>query len=165
MRQPLFGFDLKRVSLEHYITGKAAINFPHPESTTGGWHFLSYFERDSGVAKVSLAGIHYPDTTDFFGDAGVIDVTDELCKARLVCRRSAALHGGSLSSHRRHDREVGTERVQALQCRDSWVVPIPIRETTTTRDTGRGKAQDLQGWQAAQSGGLAKLPVTSPHRV
>ncbi|MBD0703701.1 MULTISPECIES: hypothetical protein [Pseudomonas] len=80
MRQPLFGFDLKRVSLEHYITGKAAINFPHPESTTGGWHFLSYFERDSGVAKVSLAGIHYPDTTDFFGDAGVIDVTDELAR-------------------------------------------------------------------------------------
>lgn len=78
MRQLLFDLDLKRVSREHYITGKAAINFPHPESTTGGWHFLSYFDRDSGVAKVSLAGIHYPDTTDFFGDAGVIDVTDEL---------------------------------------------------------------------------------------
>ena len=80
MRKPLFDFDLKRVSLEHYITGKAAINFPHPESTTGGWHFLSYFERDSGVAKVSLAGIHYPDTTGFFGDAGVIDVTEKLAK-------------------------------------------------------------------------------------
>ena len=78
MRQPLFDLDLKRVSREHYITGKAAINFPHAGSTTGGWHFLSYFDRDSGVAKVSLAGIHYPDTTDFFGDAGVIDVTDEL---------------------------------------------------------------------------------------
>jgi hypothetical protein len=57
---------------------KAAINYPHAGSTTGGWHFLSYFDRDSGVAKVSLAGTHYPDTTDFFGDAGVIDVTDEL---------------------------------------------------------------------------------------
>ena len=78
MRQPLFDLDLKRVSREHYITGKAAINFPHAGSTTGGWHFLSYFDRDSGVAKVSLAGIHYPDTTDFFGDAGVIDVTDKL---------------------------------------------------------------------------------------
>ena len=78
MIQPLFDFDLKRVSRTHYITGKAAINFPHAGSTTGGWHFLSYFDRDSGVAKVSLAGIHYPDTTDFFGDAGVIDVTDEL---------------------------------------------------------------------------------------
>ncbi|NMY99734.1 hypothetical protein HX807_07230 [Pseudomonas sp. D8002] len=78
MRQPLFDFDLKRVSREHYITGKAAINFPHPESTTGGWHFLSYFDREAGVVKVSLAGIHYPDTTDFFGDAGVTDVTDQL---------------------------------------------------------------------------------------
>ena len=78
MLQPLFDFDLKRVSHEHYITGKAAINFPHPESTTGGWHFLSYFDRESGVAKVSLAGIHYPDTTDFFGDVGVLDVTHQL---------------------------------------------------------------------------------------
>jgi hypothetical protein len=78
MTQPLFDFDLKRVSRTHYITGKAAINYPHAGSTTGGWHFLSYFDRDSGVAKVSLAGTHYPDTTDFFGDAGVIDVTDEL---------------------------------------------------------------------------------------
>lgn len=78
MSHPLFDFDLKRVSFEHYITGKAAINFPHPESTAGGWHFLSYFDRDLGVAKASLAGIHYPDTAEFFGDAGIIDVTDEL---------------------------------------------------------------------------------------
>jgi len=80
MRQPLFDFDLKRVSREHYITGKAAINFPHPRSTSGGWHFLSYFDREAGVAKVSLAGIHYPDTINFFGDAGILDVTDQLAK-------------------------------------------------------------------------------------
>lgn len=78
MTQPLFDFDLKRVSRRHYITGKAAINFPHPGCSTGGWHFLSYFDRDSGVAKVSLAGIHYPDTDAFFGDAGIADVTDQL---------------------------------------------------------------------------------------
>ncbi|MEX5545898.1 hypothetical protein Q1J68_09800 [Pseudomonas pergaminensis] len=78
MIQPLFDFDLKRVSREHYITGKAAINFPHAGSTTGGWHFLSYFDRETGVAKVSLAGIHYPDTTKFFGDLGITDVTDQL---------------------------------------------------------------------------------------
>lgn len=65
MRQPLFDFDLKRVSREHYVTGKAAINFPHSGSTTGGWHYLSHFDRVSGVAKVSLAGVHYPDTTVF----------------------------------------------------------------------------------------------------
>ncbi|WP_122606159.1 hypothetical protein [Pseudomonas viridiflava] len=80
MPKPLFDFDLKRVSQEHYITGKAAINFPHPGSTTGGWHFLSYFDRESGVAKVSLAGIHYTDTTDFFGDMGVIEVTDQMAR-------------------------------------------------------------------------------------
>ncbi|MBP1120966.1 hypothetical protein EZZ79_19795 [Pseudomonas syringae] len=80
MSHPLFDFDLKRVSLQHYITGKAAINFPHPGGTTGGWHFLSYFDRESGGAKVSLAGIHYHDTTGYFGDLGIIDVTDELAK-------------------------------------------------------------------------------------
>ncbi|KTB68253.1 hypothetical protein J1G33_21990 [Pseudomonas sp. P867] len=80
MTQPLFDFDLKRVSRTHYITGKAAINFPHAGSTTGGWHFLSYFDRENGVSKVSLAGIHYPDTTDFLGDAGILDVTDQLAK-------------------------------------------------------------------------------------
>lgn len=78
MTHPLFDFDLKRVSREHYITGKAAINFPHPGCITGGWHFLSYFDRDSGVAKVSLAGIHYPDTDAFFGDTGITDVTEQL---------------------------------------------------------------------------------------
>jgi len=51
MMQPLFDFDLKHVSREHYITGKAAINFPHAGSTTGGWHFLSYFDREAGSAK------------------------------------------------------------------------------------------------------------------
>jgi len=80
MRQPLFDFDLKRVSREHYITGKAAINFPDSGSTTGGWHFLSYFDRESGVAKVSLAGIHYPNTAGFFGSLGVMDVTESLAQ-------------------------------------------------------------------------------------
>ena len=80
MTQLLFDLDLKCVSREHYITGKAAINFPHPGSTTGGWHFLFYFDRESGVTKVSLAGIHYPDTTAFFSDAGVLDVTERIAK-------------------------------------------------------------------------------------
>ena len=65
MIQPLFYFDLKRVSREHYVTEKAAINFPNSGCTTGGGHYMSYFGRVSGVAKVLLAGIHYPDTTVF----------------------------------------------------------------------------------------------------
>lgn len=80
MNQPLFDLDLKRVTRENYITGKAAINFPLPGLTTGGWHFLSYWDRDSGVCKVSLAGIHFPDTSVFFGDAGVLDVTQVLAE-------------------------------------------------------------------------------------
>ena len=80
MRQPLFDFDLKRVSREHYITAKAAINFPRPQTTTGGWHFLSHFDREAGVVKVSLAGIHYADTTSFFGVEGITDVTDRVAE-------------------------------------------------------------------------------------
>ncbi|WP_306108903.1 MULTISPECIES: hypothetical protein [Pseudomonas] len=64
MNQPLFDLNLKRVTREHYITGKAAINF-RSNDDTGGWHFLSHWNRESGVAKVSLAGVHYPDTAEF----------------------------------------------------------------------------------------------------
>ena len=74
MNQPLFDLDLSRVTREHYITGKAAINFPFPGVTTGGWHYLSYWNRGEGVAKVSLAGIHYPDTAEFFGGVGIVEV-------------------------------------------------------------------------------------------
>jgi hypothetical protein len=80
MTQPLYDLDLQRVTREHYITGKAAINFPFPGVTTGGWHFMSYWNRDSGVCKVSLAGIHFPDTTAFFGDVGILDATQLLAE-------------------------------------------------------------------------------------
>lgn len=73
-----FDLDLSRVTYEHYITGKAAINFPRLQSSTGGWHYLSYWDSTSGQAKVSLAGIHYPDTTFYFGDAGILDASEEL---------------------------------------------------------------------------------------
>ena len=80
MNQPLFDLNLSRVTREHYITGKAAINFPNPGLSTGGWHVTSYWDRDSGVCKVSLAGIHFPDTTSFFGDAGIMVVTQVLAE-------------------------------------------------------------------------------------
>jgi hypothetical protein len=75
-----FDFDLARVTETHYITGKAAINFPWPGSTTGGWHVLGYWDRDAGQVKVSLAGIHYPDTSFLFGTTGVLDAREELAK-------------------------------------------------------------------------------------
>ena len=80
MNQPLFDLDLQRVTREHYITGKAAINFPYPGVNTGGWHVTSYWDRDSGMCKVSLAGIHFPDTTAFFGDVGILDATQLLAE-------------------------------------------------------------------------------------
>ena len=73
-----FDLDLSRVTYEHCITGKAAINFPWPHSSTGGWHCLSYWDSTIGQAKVSLAGIHYPDTTFYFGDAGIMSSSEEL---------------------------------------------------------------------------------------
>ena len=39
---------------------------------------MAYWDRDSEVCKVSLAGIHFPDTRSFFGDAGILDVTQAL---------------------------------------------------------------------------------------
>ncbi|MBD8614103.1 hypothetical protein IFT69_10265 [Pseudomonas putida] len=78
MNQHSFDLDLSRVTREHYITGKAAINFPQSGVTTGGWHVTSYWDRDSGVCKVSLAGIHFPDTTAFFGEAGIVNATQLL---------------------------------------------------------------------------------------
>lgn len=80
MTLPLFDLNLSRVTREHYITGKAAINFPFPGVATGGWHFMSYWDRESGTCKVSLAGIHFPDTKSFFGNAGIVDVTQVLAE-------------------------------------------------------------------------------------
>ena len=36
---------------------------------------MSYWDQDSRMCKVSLAGIHYPDTALFFGDEGILDAT------------------------------------------------------------------------------------------
>ncbi len=35
-----FDVGLKRVTHLHYITAKAAINFPWIHTTSGGWHYL-----------------------------------------------------------------------------------------------------------------------------
>jgi len=80
MEKPQFDENFARVSRDNYVTGKAALNFPHFGKTTGGWHFLSYFDLETGVAKVSLAGVHYPDTTAFFGKTGIFDVTDRFAE-------------------------------------------------------------------------------------
>ncbi len=73
-----FDLDLSRVTYEHFITGKAAINFPRPRATSGGWHYLAYWNSKGGEAKVSLAAIHYPDTTFYFEAPGILNATNEL---------------------------------------------------------------------------------------
>lgn len=151
--QPLFDFDLKRVSRENYITGKAAINFPHPGSTTGGWHFLSYFDRESGAAKVSLAGIHYPDTTAYFGDLGIIDVTDELAK------RGWLVEGRRLymADHFRAaaDMIVRWTLSESIHCSvelDDWFSSRAERQQLLEiLGTGRSKLSEVGRWQKVEA--------------
>ncbi|WP_410951034.1 hypothetical protein [Pseudomonas sp. S1(2024)] len=73
----LFDNSLERADRQHYITGVPAINFPTSKNT-GGWHFLNYFDLDRGVFKVSLSGIHYPSTNKYFGDFGIVDISNKL---------------------------------------------------------------------------------------
>ncbi|MEG5266274.1 hypothetical protein TRP66_18435 [Pseudomonas sp. JDS28PS106] len=153
MTKPLFDFDLKRVSHQHYITGKAAINFPYLGSSTGGWHFLSYFDRESGVAKVSLAGIHYPDTTAYFGDLGIIDVTDELAE------RGWPVDGYRLfmADHYRAaaDMIVRWALSESNHCSveiDDWFPSSAERQRLLeTLDTGRSKLSDVGRLQKVEA--------------
>lgn len=84
---PLFDKTLSRVSREHYITGKSSINFPLNDET-GGWHFMNYYDKDSGVFKVSLSGIHFPETSSYLGDDGVIDVSAEMKRRGIDTSKS-----------------------------------------------------------------------------
>ena len=154
MRQPLFDFDLKRVSRTHYITGKAAINFPHAGSTTGGWHFLSYFDREAGAAKVSLAGIHYPDTTGFFDHAGVIDVTEQLAKLgwfaegrRLFMadhyRAAADMVVKWALSESRHCNVEGAEWFSSPECRQELLMLLDLGKPKLLE---MGRLQKMEAW-------------------
>ncbi len=153
MPHPLFDFDLQRVSHKHYITCKAAINFPHPGSTTGGWHFLSYFDRESGVAKVSLAGIHYPDTTAYFGDLGIIDVTDELAKRGW----SVDGHRLFMADHYRAaaDMIVRWALSESNHCSveiDDWFPSRAERQRLLEiLDTGKSKLSEVGRWQKVEA--------------
>ncbi len=51
---------------------------------------------------MSLAGIHYPDTADFFDGAGIIGVTEELAK------RGWSVDG--IPSTSGYDRQMGSQR-------------------------------------------------------
>lgn len=158
MTQPLFDFDLKRVSRTHYITGKAAINFPHAGSTTGGWHFLSYFDRETGVSKVSLAGIHYPDTTDFFDGAGILDVTDQLAKLGWALegrrifmadhyRAAADMIIKWTLSDSKHSNVEMAEWFPSLEDRQML---FTLLETGKQKLLDMGRLQKIEGWISSQ---------------
>ena len=82
-----FDADFSRVTCQHYITGKAAINFHWPGTTTGGWHNTAYWNKDTGRVKVSLAGVHFPDTSALLGDVGILDAAAELGRRGWVVDR------------------------------------------------------------------------------
>lgn len=72
--------DFSRVTLTHYITGNAAINFPWRDATTGGWHRLAYWIKDKGEVRIALAGYHYPDTSAYLAEYGIEEVTHMLIR-------------------------------------------------------------------------------------
>lgn len=153
MNKPLFDFDLKRVSRKNYITGKASINFPYSGSSTGGWHFLSYFDRESGVAKVSLAGIHYPDTTDYFGDFGITDVTDRLADLGWSVEGQRLF----MADHYRAaaDMIVRWALSESIHCSveiDDWFPSQAERQRLLEiLDTGRSKLSEVGRWQKVEA--------------
>jgi hypothetical protein len=57
-----FYSGLRRVTYDHHITGKAAVNFPSLRTSTGGWRYLAYWNSGTGQVITSLASIHYPKT-------------------------------------------------------------------------------------------------------
>ncbi|WP_110634272.1 hypothetical protein [Pseudomonas sp. CC120222-01a] len=75
---PSLDEDLRRVTHVHYVTGNAAVNFHWPGKATGGWHRLSYWDSSVGRVRVALAGIHYPDTTRYFAEVGIVNASREL---------------------------------------------------------------------------------------
>ena len=151
--QPMLDFDLKRVSRENYITGKAAINFPYSGSSTGGWHFLSYFDRESGVAKVSLAGIHYPDTTDYLGDLGITDVTDRLADLGWSVEGQRLF----MADHYRAaaDMIVRWALSESNHCSveiDDWFPSRAEKQRLLEiLDTGRSKLREVGRWQKVEA--------------
>jgi hypothetical protein len=153
MPQPLFDFDLKRVSHQHYITGKAAINFPYSGSSTGGWHLFSYFDRESGVAKVSLAGIHYPDTTGYFGDLGITDVTDQLAERGWIVEGRRLF----MADHYRAvaDMIVRWALSESNHCSveiDDWFTSrAERRRLLEILDTGKSKLYEAGRWQKVEA--------------
>ncbi|MGF6097844.1 hypothetical protein [Pseudomonas sp. 18175] len=135
------------------MTGKAAINSPHRGSTTGGWHFLAYFDRESGEAKVSLAGIHLPETTGYFGDLGITDVTDQLAERGWIVegrRLNMADHSRAAA-----DMIVRWALSESNHCSveiDDWFPSHAERQRLLQiLDTGRSQLSEVGRWKKVET--------------
>ncbi len=104
------------------------------------------------MAKVSLAGIHYPDTTAYFGDLGIIDVTAELAE-----------RGWSVDSHRLfmadHYRAAADMIVrwalsESIHCNveiDNWFPSRAERQRLLEiLDTARSQLSKVGRWQKVE---------------
>jgi hypothetical protein len=73
------------LSVNRYISGKAALNLPAPEGTSGDWHFFGYFYRSKPGVIVYLAGDgEAVNTNHIYGGFGVHDCTISLKMRDLV---------------------------------------------------------------------------------
>jgi len=72
-----------KLSEERYISGIHALNLPAPEGTSGDWHFINAFFRNSETSEtVILAGKGEEiDTNYIFGSYGIY-----MCNEALKCR-------------------------------------------------------------------------------
>lgn len=105
------------------------------------------------MAKVSLAGIHYPDTTAYFDDHGTIDVTGELAK-----------RGWSVEERRLYmadqyraaaDMVVRWALSESIHCSveiDDWFPSRAERQRLLEiLDTGRSKLTKVGRWQKVEA--------------
>ncbi|MFP3325686.1 hypothetical protein R0K05_21755, partial [Planococcus sp. SIMBA_160] len=48
---------------------------------------IGYWDKEASQVKVSLAGVHFPDTTAFLGDTGILDAAPELRRRGWIVAR------------------------------------------------------------------------------
>jgi hypothetical protein len=74
------------LSICRYISGKAALNLPAPEGTSGDWHFFGYFYSSKPGYTVYIAGDgESVNTNHIYGDYGVYNCSDGLKKHGPAC--------------------------------------------------------------------------------
>jgi hypothetical protein len=163
----LFDNSLERAGEKHYITGVSAINFPTSKNT-GGWHFLNYFDLDRGIFRVSLSGIHYPDTNKYFGHFGVVDISNKLDALKIPHLNKVVF----MATHHRAAADMlvkwaisgkeyctveADEWFPAKSDRDALANTLTLAKEKLEQD---GLWVRLQSWMTSQlESGLGKTPV------